>query len=95
MIGDAHQPVGEPGLRIDVVRLRGRNGVEAVDGALNLEQRVDALDRRKRDRRQDERNLALRLAPGRGLDVGKDEEPASGVRPTCCLSDRSGRGPGP
>ena len=57
-------------------------GVEAVDRPLDLEQGVDTPDRLQRDRRQDERRLALRLPPRRRLDVGEDEELAPGMSPT-------------
>ena len=79
----------------DKKRFLGKGVTKAVKNVtekiLPKLQGVDALDRRKRHRRQDERRLAVGLAPGRRLDVGKHEELAPGMAPTCGLRDRSGR----
>jgi hypothetical protein len=52
---------------------------KAVDGALNLEQRVDAFHRFQRDRGDGGRLFA---APGVSGDVSQFEEPAPCMRPT-------------
>ena len=51
---------------------------QAVDGALDVEQRVDALDRLQRNRRDRRRLLA---APGIGGDIGQLEELPPGMAP--------------
>ena len=56
----------------------------AVDLALDIEDRVDALDRFERQRR-DDRQLAARL----GGDIGEHEELAPAMRPAGGLDDRS------
>ena len=51
-------------------------GAQAVDGALDVEQHVDALDGLQRDRRDRRRVLA---APGIGGDIGQLEELPPGM----------------
>ena len=58
-------------------------GGEAVDLALDVEDRVDALDRLEGERR-DDGELAARL----GGDVGEHEELAPRMRPAGRLGDR-------
>jgi len=60
-------------------------GGEAVDGSLDVEQEIDALDRLKRDRRDRRRGFA---APCIGGDVGQLEELPPGVSPAQCRRDR-------
>ena len=65
-------------------------GAQAVDRALDLEQRVDALDRLQGNRRDRRR---LPAAPGIGRNVGELEELPSGVSPAqgrCDWSLRTG-----
>ena len=57
----------------------------AVDAAFDVEQRVDALDRFERDRRDRRRVLA---APGIGRDVRELEELPPSMRPAQCGGDR-------
>jgi len=57
----------------------------AVDAAFDVEQRVDALDRFERDRRDRRRVLA---APGIGRDVRELEELPPSMRPAKCGGDR-------
>jgi len=54
-------------------------GGKAVDGALNVEQRVDALNRLQRNGRDGGRLFATPCAGG---DVGQFEELAPCMRPT-------------
>jgi len=53
-------------------------GAQAVDRALNLKQRIDALDRLQRNRRDRRR---LPATSGIGRKVGQLEELPSGMRP--------------
>jgi hypothetical protein len=59
---------------------------KAVNGALDVEQRIDALDRLQRDRR-DRRGILS--APCIGGDVGQLEELTPGMGPAQCRRDRS------
>src|SRR5208283_2790244 len=59
----------------------------SVDGALDLEQGVDAPDHLDGDGRDRRRLLACGLAPGGALDVSEDEERAPGVAPASGLQD--------
>jgi hypothetical protein len=61
-------------------------GAGAVDGALDIEQRVDALHRLQRDRRDCWRCLA---APRIGGDIGQFEELAARMRPAERRVDRA------
>ena len=65
-------------------------GALAIDGSLDLEQRVDAAHDLDRDGRQRDLFLARGLASRVLLDVGHGEERAPGVHPTRRLQDRSG-----
>jgi hypothetical protein len=60
-------------------------GALAIDAALDIEQRVDALDRFERDGRDRGRFLA---APGISRDVCQLEELPSRMGPTECGGDR-------
>jgi hypothetical protein len=60
-------------------------GTLAIDAAFDIEQRVDALDRFERDRR--DRRCFL-SAPGIGGDVRQLEELPASVGPTQCGGDR-------
>ena len=53
-------------------------GAPAIDGSFDVEQRVDALHRLQRDRRDGRRRLA---APRIGGDIGQLEELAAGLGP--------------
>ena len=68
-------------------------GRQPVDGALDVEQGIDALHRLQRDRRDDRWRAALGLAAGPGLDIGEIEELASGMGPARRLEDRAQRSP--
>jgi hypothetical protein len=63
-------------------------GALTVNGAFDLEQRVDAADRFQGQRRDHARRFAVRLAPGIGLNIGQDEERPASVYPTRRLDDR-------
>ena len=69
-------------------------GALAIDGSLDLEQRVDAAHDLDRDRRQRDLLLARGLAPGVLLDVGHGEERAPGMHPTRRLQDGPRTSPG-
>src|SRR5436305_8539792 len=65
--------------------------IRAVDLALDLEQRIDALHRFKGQRRDHLRLVALGLAPGGGFDIGELEELAPAMRPASRLEDLTRR----
>jgi len=69
-------------------------GVEPVDGALDLEEGVDRLDRLQYDQRDDHALFAPRLSLGDGLDICQNEELAPAMAPVRRLEDRPGRRPG-
>jgi len=56
-------------------------GALSIDAALNIEQRIDALDRLQGDRRD---RPGVLVAPRIGGDVRQLEELAPGVGPTEC-----------
>ena len=64
-------------------------GALAVDGALDLEQRVDAAHDLDCDRRQRDFLFARGLAPGVLLEIGHGEERAPRMDPTRRLPDRA------
>ena len=61
-------------------------GAQTVDAALDVEQRVYALDRLQRDRRDRRRRLS---APDIGGNVGQLEELTPRMSPAQCRRDRS------
>ncbi len=61
----------------------------AVDVALDIEQSVDAADRRQRHGRDKSRRLALRLALRIRSEIGEDKEFPSRVTPARGLRDRT------
>src|SRR5690606_31866742 len=61
---------------------------QPVDGALDIEQGVDALDRLQRNRRDRRRHFAT---PRVGRDIGQFEELTSGVSPAECRDDLARR----
>jgi hypothetical protein len=65
-------------------------GAEAIDGSLDLEQSVDALNRLQRDRRDYQGFLAPRLSLCIGLDISQNEELAPAMAPARRLEDRTG-----
>ena len=63
----------------------------AVDGALDVEQRVEPLHRLERDGVDHASSLAAALLAGSALDVGEFEELAPGVREAAGFEHRTGR----
>jgi hypothetical protein len=61
----------------------------AIDRALDVEQRVDALNRFQRQRRDHAGGLALCLAAGVGGDIGHNKERPASVDPTPRLDERA------
>jgi len=60
---------------------------QTVDVALNIQQRVDPLDRFQGDRREDLEFATLGAASHTGLDIGEDEELAPSVGPAGGLDE--------
>ena len=94
MAGEAPALAAHPALEVGDQRDRFRlpdgetvTGFGAVDGALEIEDGVDAPHRLQRDRR--DRGCVLAATGVRG-DVGELEELAAGMRPAQRLGDRRG-----
>ena len=69
-------------------------GAPSIDGALDLEQRIDPPHDLDRDRRERDFLFSGALAPCILFNVGHGEERAPSMRPAGSFTDRSGLAPG-